>query len=376
MPESGRIPGFVNAHSHAFQRALRGRVERVDPTHPADNFWTWREAMYAAAGALDPDSAHAVALLAYREMVAAGYVAVGEFHYPHHRPDGTPYPEPNAMAEATIAGAAQAGIEIVLLMTAYERAGAGMPPTAGQRRFCDPDVAAYLNRVELLAAVHPGRVGLAPHSVRAVSRPWLEEIARYADVSGLVVHVHADEQQREVEECLAEHGRRPVELLADVGLLGPRTTLIHVTHVTDAELDLIAESGTTVCVCPTTEANLGDGFIPVLRMFVRGIPLCIGSDSNTVIDPIAELREIEAIARRQAERRNVLVRAGDDGPTPYLLEVGGTNGARALGISHPLPELEIDAAHIQLAGVAPSDAPAALVFGASPAALLPTDHRT
>ncbi len=143
-----RLPGFVNAHSHAFQRRLRGVVERVDPAHPHDDFWTWREAMYAEAGRLDPDSAHEVALLAYREMRAAGYVAVGEFHYPHHRPDGTPYDPANAMAEATIAAAADAGIEIVLLMTAYERAGAGLPPTAGQRRFCDPDVAAYLRRVE------------------------------------------------------------------------------------------------------------------------------------------------------------------------------------------------------------------------------------
>jgi formimidoylglutamate deiminase len=369
VPEPVLIPGFVNAHSHAFQRALRGAVERIDPGHPADDFWSWREAMYAAAAALEPDSAHAVALAAYREMLAAGYVAVGEFHYPHHRPDGSPYRDRNAMAKATIAAADAAGIEIVLLMAAYERAGAGLPPAPRQRRFCDPDVATYLARVDELAEAHPGRVGVAPHSVRAVSRAWLREIGRYAEATQVVVHVHANEQRREIEECLAEHGLRPIELLAEVGLLGARTTLVHVTHVTDAELDLVAGAGATVCLCPTTEANLGDGFMPVLRMFERGIALCIGSDSNTVIDPLVELREIESIARRQAERRNVLVRGDQSGPTPYLLDVGGPNGARSMGIHHPLPEVEVDSAHRQLAGVAREHLTAALVFGASAAAL-------
>ena len=163
-----RLPGFVNAHSHAFQRALRGRVEHVDPDHPHDDFWTWREAMYQAANAIDPDGAYDVALQLYREMVAAGYTAVGEFHYPHHQPGGEPYPDPNAMAKATAAAARDAGIEIVMLMTAYARAGWGLPPTAGQRRFCDPDVATYLGRVDALASEM--RVGLAPHSVRAVPR--------------------------------------------------------------------------------------------------------------------------------------------------------------------------------------------------------------
>ncbi len=359
-----RLPGFVNAHSHAFQRRLRGAVEHVDPAHPHDDFWTWREAMYAEAGRLDPDSAFEVALLAYREMRAAGYVAVGEFHYPHHRPDGAPYDPPNAMAEATIAAAAAAGIEIVLLMTAYERAGAGLPPTPGQRRFCDPDVASYLRRVDDLAAAHPGRVGLAPHSVRACSRGWLEEIGRYAGRAGLVAHVHACEQRREIEECLAEHGRRPVELLADAGVLTERTTIIHATHASDAELDLLAEAGAGICACPTTEANLGDGYLPAERIFARGIPVCIGSDSNTVIDPIQEIREIEAIARRTAERRNVLVRPGETGPAPYLLAVGSENGARALGLDPAvLPEIEISDAEPELAGVAPEHLAAAVVFG-------------
>jgi formimidoylglutamate deiminase len=163
-----RLPGFVNAHSHAFQRMLRGRVEHVDPAHPRDDFWTWRDEMYRAANSIDPDGAYEIALLLYHEMVAAGYTAVGEFHYPHHRPGGAPYDDPNAMAKATVAAARDAGIEIVLLMCASARAGAGKPPTEGQARFCDPDVATYLTRVEALAG--ECRVGLAPHSVRAVPR--------------------------------------------------------------------------------------------------------------------------------------------------------------------------------------------------------------
>jgi formimidoylglutamate deiminase len=376
MPASTlRLPGFVNAHSHAFQRGMRGIVERVDPAHPHDDFWTWREEMYAAAGRLDPDSAHAVALLAYREMRAAGFVAVGEFHYVHHRPDGTPYEPANAMSLATAAAADEAGIDQVLLMTAYERAGAGLPPTPGQRRFCDPDVAAYLRRVEALAGDRPaGRVGLAPHSVRAVSRDWLTEIGRYAESAGMVVHVHACEQRREIEECLAEHGRRPIELLADAGCLGPRTTIVHGTHASDGELDLLAQAGASVCLCPTTEANLGDGYLPALRLFERGIRVCIGTDSNTVIDPVVEVREVEAVARRTAERRNVLVPEGDDGPTGYLLAVGGRFGAEALGLPPPA-DVELDLSHPSLAGVAERDAAAALIFGGSAAALRPTEDR-
>ena len=176
-------------------------------------------------------------------------------------------------------------------------------------------------------------MGVAPHSVRAVSRPWLEEIGRYAAAAGMVVHIHACEQLREIEECLAEHGRRPIELLADTGMLGPHTTIVHATHASDGELDLLAEAGASVCVCPTTEANLGDGYLPAVRMFERGIRVCIGTDSNTVIDPVVELREIEAIARRSVQRRNVLVPEGADGPTGYLLEVGSRHGAEALGLA-------------------------------------------
>ncbi len=325
--------------------------------------------MYEAANAIDPDSVYDIALRLYREMRAAGYTVVGEFHYPHHQPDGTPYPDPNAMAKACIAAAGDAGIRIVLLMCAYARAGAGRPPEPGQRRFCDRSVGAYLARVEDLAAEHA--VGLAPHSVRALPRDWLEEIARFADRERMVVHIHADEQRREIAECMTEHGVRPVQLLDQVGMLGPRTTIVHATHASEAELDLLASSGAGVCACPTTEANLGDGFLPAAALLERGIPVCIGSDSNTVIDPILELREIEACARRQAEQRNVLVPAGEDGPTGYLIEIGTVNGARALGLGEAVGAVEVDLADPHLVDIAEEYALAALLFGGTAAALRP-----
>jgi formimidoylglutamate deiminase len=256
-----------------------------------------------------------------------------------------------------------------MLMTAYARAGQGLPPTPGQRRFCDPDVASYLARVDALATEM--RVGLAPHSVRAVPRDWLEEITAYAESSGMVVHIHANEQRREIDESLAEYGLRPIELLAEIGLLGPRATLIHATHISEHELELLASSGATVCACPTTEANLGDGFLPAIELMQHGVPICIGTDSNTIIDPLAELREIEHCARRLVERRNVLVPPGDNGPTTYLREIGGINGARAIGLGDPPGEVEIDLDHPLLAGVAAADIPAALIFGSASAALRP-----
>src|SRR5262249_41536334 len=185
--------------------------------------------------------------------------------------------------------------------------------------------------------------------------------------SGLVVHIHANEQRREVDECLEEHGVRPIELIAETGLLGPRTTVVHATHVSPRELDLLAERGATVCACPTTEANLGDGFLPALELLQHDVPVCIGTDSNTIIDPLAELREIEHCARRLAERRNVLVPGGDDGPTPYLLEIGTRNGARALGLDEAPGEVEVDLGHPLLPRVPPAHLPPPLLFApASP----------
>jgi formimidoylglutamate deiminase len=236
----------------------------------------------------------------------------------------------------------------VLLLAAYAR--------GGLERFRQASVAEYLAELEELRASGV-RVGLAPHSVRACPRDWLEELGAYAARESLPLHVHADEQQREIEECLAEYGLRPVELLVDTGCLGPHTTVIHATHADERELDLLAENGARVCVCPTTEANLGDGFVPAEELCERGIGMCLGSDSNVRIDPLEELRELEGIARRRAGRRNVI-------SVSTLLCCGADEGAAALGLER-WADVEVDLDHPALAGIEPQDVHAALVFGCS-----------
>ncbi|HEY5427594.1 MAG TPA: amidohydrolase family protein, partial [Solirubrobacteraceae bacterium] len=232
---TARIPAMANAHSHAFQLDLRGIGERVGGGGSRDDFWSWRTEMYRLASSHDPDSMGDVGRRVYRQMAAAGYGTVGEFHYVHHQPDGTPYPEPNAMAISLALAAIECGLEIVLLPAAYHRGGPGRPPTEGQRRFCDPDVETFLARVDGLrewASARAGvSVGVAAHSVRAVPADWLQAIAGYADRHGLVRHVHASEQQRELAECQQEHGCSPIELLERTGFLGPRTSVIHAIHV-------------------------------------------------------------------------------------------------------------------------------------------------
>jgi formimidoylglutamate deiminase len=322
------IPGFVNVHSHAFQRSLRGRAEGSD-------FWGWRDAMLAEAESQSPDRVRHEYELAYREMRMAGYTAVGEFHY-------LGYEEALAAAEAAEA----AGIRFVLLYAAYAHGGLD--------RFRQASVDQYLTDVERLRA-RGLTVGLAPHSVRACPPDWLVEIARHRQRENLVLHVHADEQPREVEECLAEHGMRPIELLADCGCLGERTTVVHATHANGAELDLLRDTGSTVCACPSTEADLGDGFLPAVRIRHRGISLCIGSDSNVRIDPLEELRELEGIARRQDGRRGIFA-------TDELWQIGGANGAHSLGLSE-WDDVQVDLEHPSLAGVAPEHVRAALVAG-------------
>jgi formimidoylglutamate deiminase len=330
-----QLPGFVDAHCHAFQRALRGRTEGAD-------FWAWREAMLELARGQTPERVRAEYALVYRELRDAGYTAVGEFHYLGL-----------AEAHAAAAAAAGAGIELVLLYVAYARGGI--------ERFRQASVADYLHGLEELRAAGI-RVGVAPHSVRACPRDWLTELGGYAASHGLPLHVHADEQPREIEECLAEHGLRPIELLDDCGCLGPGTTVVHATHADGHELDLLARSGARVCACPTTEANLGDGFLPVERVLHREIALCIGSDSNTRIDPLEELRELDGIGRRQSGRRDVF--AVDD-----LLAIGSREGAAAIGLE-AWPEIAVDPGHPQLRGVV--DLRAALVGGCSADVIYPS----
>jgi formimidoylglutamate deiminase len=324
------IPGFVDAHSHAFQRALRGRDAGGD-------FWAWRDGMVALAESLSVDDIAAEYVQVYRELRANGYTAVGEFHY-------LGLDEARAAASA----AAEAGIAFVCLLACYLRGG--IP------RFRQESVADYLRQLEALRDDGIA-VGVAPHSVRACPADALRELGAYADAQALPLHVHADEQPREIEECLAEHGLRPIALLDREGCLGEPTTVVHATHADGSELDLLARAGACICVCPTTEANLGDGFLPVARVLHRSIPLCIGSDSNVRVDPLEELRELEGIGRRQTGRRGVL--SPDE-----LIAIGSANGGAALGLS-AWPEAAVDLDHQQLRGVPADDLYAGLVFGCS-----------
>ncbi len=364
------VPAMPNAHSHAFQRALRGRAERPGGAQD-DDFWTWRTEMFRLAGSLDPTSMRQVAHDTYTEMVGAGYGVVGEFHYVHHQPDGTPYPEPNEMAIAVAEAAAEAGLAIVLLPAAYHRGGwaegSDLPPALGQRRFCDPDVDTFLRRVEALrvwAESVPGvEIGVAAHSVRAVPRGWLEAIAAYSDAHGLVRHVHAHEQRRELDECQAEHGCSPIELLERTGFLGPRASVIHGIHVSVVDVEIVARTGTTIVSCPTTEGNLGDGYLPAMAYAEAGVPLAIGSDSQVRIDPFEEARELETGSRRERRLRSGLLAAVGD-----LWAELCRNGHRSLGLDPELLErytVEIDLEHPDLSGVDSQDLPLALATCAS-----------
>jgi formimidoylglutamate deiminase len=322
------LPGFVNTHTHTFQRALRGR-------RTGEDFWAWREAMIGEAERQTPETVRREYAATYGEMRAAGYTAVGEFHY-------LGVAEALAAAEA----AEEAGVGLTLLLTAYARGGSD--------RFRQGSVDEYVTQLEKLRG-EGLRVGCAPHSVRACPREWLEEIGRFAADAQLPLHIHADEQPREIEECLAEHGIRPVELLAETGCLGSRTTVVHATHADDSELELLAGSGSRVCLCPTTEGNLGDGFAPLQRLRERRIAVCIGSDSNVRIDPFEELRELETTARRETGKREVC-------EAETLLCFGADEGAAALGLER-WADIEIDTDHRSLRGVGRGDLLDALVFG-------------
>ena len=369
LPGVALLPGFVNAHSHVFQRALRGHTHR--PLSQQDTFWTWRRAMYAEAQRLAPELLYEGALRTYREMLAAGYTTVGEFHYVHHQPGGAPYADPNAMSQALLLAGRDAGIRIVLLMTAYARSGFNQQPEEGQRRFCDASAEAYLARVDALRATG-APIGVAPHSVRAVPEDWFRAIASYSHAHGLPLHVHADEQVGEIEQCQAAYGCAPIELLERFGALGKLTMVVHATHANASEIELLARHGCTVCVCPTTEGDLGDGIAPYAELLARGIPLAIGSDSNTRLDPIEELRWAEYSARMRYQRRRVLVGDALAPPGPLLLDYGTRSGANSLGIETGMivpgmlaDFVAIDVQHPMLAGWNVEDFLDVLFFGAS-----------
>ncbi|MFR9732092.1 formimidoylglutamate deiminase [Saccharopolyspora sp. MS10] len=312
------LPGLANAHSHAFHRALRGRATGTG------TFWTWREQMYALAGALDPDTYRRLATAVYTEMALAGITCVGEFHYLHHPGGGGRYDDPNAMSHALADAARTAGIRLTLLDTCYLASGFGTPPEGVQLRFSDGDARAWAERAELFPSDDQVLLGAAVHSVRAVPPEQITHVTSWARGRGAPLHVHLSEQRKENEDCLAAHGRTPTELLHDSGALGEGTTAVHATHLTARDLRLLGGSGTGGCLCPSTEADLGDGIGPAAELAAAGSPLSLGSDGHSTIDLLAEAHAVEAGQRLRAERR------GHFDPAA-LLRMATSTGHRALG---------------------------------------------
>jgi formimidoylglutamate deiminase len=375
LPGIALLPGFVNAHSHAFQRGLRGQGERF-PTG-AGSFWSWREAMYGLVESLTPERLFDLTLLAFREMRRAGITCVGEFHYLHHSGGGADF----VGDEAVLAAGAEAGIRLVLLQTYYKTGGVGAPLQGAQRRFETATLAGYWKQVEQLGGrldLRTQSLGVVGHSIRAVPLPELRGLLAESRRQGLPFHIHVEEQQQEIAECRAAYGKRPLELLLEQpgGLDG--VTAVHCTHSRPDQLRRFVQLGGRICICPTTEGNLGDGIPPLATVPESHRRLCLGSDSNARISPLEEMRWLEYGQRLKSEKRGVLA-GEDDAVAPLLLAAGTMGGAAALGV--PAGRIApgtwadfvaVDLASPLLAGAASDDLLAALIFGGAESALAAT----
>ena len=355
------LPGLANVHSHAFHRVLRGR------THRRGSFWIWRERMYELAARLTPETYHGLARAVFAEMALAGVTAVGEFHYLHHDAGGRPYADPNAMGRALLDAAAEAGVRITLLDTCYLQGGIGEPVEGVQERFSDRSVERWAERAAALTGGPTARIGAAVHSVRAVEPAAVAVVAGWAADRDAPLHVHLSEQPAENEACLARHGRTPAAVLGDAGALAARTTAVHGTHLTDADRALLAGRGCGVCLCPTTERDLADGIGPAAALRDAGVPLCLGSDSNAVLDLFEEARAVELDERLATGVRGHFTGA-------ELLGAATAAGMRALGWDAgriepgrlaDLATVGLDS--VRLAGIRPEHAVDALVFAATAA---------
>jgi formimidoylglutamate deiminase len=390
------LPGFVNVHSHAFQRAFRAQTEFLRAGREHEDFWSWRQQMYAHALSHSPESVYASARRLYEELRAGGFTSVGEFHYLHHAPDGSPYAPPTRLADAVIQAAVDAGLRICALMTLYHTGDVGRPALPEQRRFLWPAVTPWLEAVEAVQARWRAEplvsVGLAPHSIRAVPVAWLREIADWNQRAGLPVHMHVCEQPAEVRASVAALGMAPIQVIENTGLLNERFTGVHGTWLEPEDAARLGRAGARICACPSTEANLGDGFLPARALLEAGVRLCVGTDSHILTSPLEELRLIENHERLQRGRRNVLApwlhRAAVEAPpgtwreeapegllraAPGLLEIGAGNGADALGLragrieAGALADLvAVDLDDLALRDVAAPWLPEALVFSAGP----------
>jgi formimidoylglutamate deiminase len=426
LPRRALLPGMVNAHSHAFQRVIRGKTEyrTISPSFsgglpPArsgssptlneqrDSFWTWRELMYSAATRLTPSDIYDASRMAFLEMALSGITAVGEFHYLHHALDGSPYEDPNLLAKEVMRAAADIGLRIALLRVAYARSGFETEPNPTQARFIEADVNLYLKNLEtLIASVRSPRfarvpraslseenstpecvpmatwIGVAPHSVRAVPLGHLKELISYANQHDLKIHMHVAEQPAEVSSCIEEYGRTPMVLLQTEGLLNERFTAVHAIHVTPKTIVSFSETGAMVCACPTTERNLGDGVMPADEYLKNGVAICLGTDSHAQIDLFEDARELEYHLRLQKLERAVL----DDesqvsslkpqGLAARLFDCATVNGARSIGApggmlapGRPADFFTVDLDDPSIAGASHDNLLAAIVFSASRAAI-------
>ncbi len=365
------LPGFINAHSHAFQRLIRGRAESRATS--GRDFWSWRGTMYHAAALLTPDDVYDVARMVFLEMLRSGITTVGEFHYLHTAPDGRPYADPNLLARKTIEAARSVGLRIVLLRAAYLRSGFELPQDPGQRRFFE-SVDDFLRNTALLVQECSGApgvtIGVAPHSLRAVPLDALQAIVRWARPRRLPIHMHVSEQPAENSACVREYGVTPVTLLAREQLLGPDVTAVHAIHITDEEMALLAGAGAAVCSCPTTERNLGDGVLPALRLMRAGVPVALGTDSQAQIAPLEDARQLDYHLRLLEQERAVLDGIAGQPLAERLFACATRNGARTLGLDAGTLEpgawadfVTLDPDDLSIAGASAEDALPAILFG-------------
>jgi formiminoglutamate deiminase len=363
------LPALATAHSHAFQRALRGDAERPGPAGE-DDFWSWRTAMYRLADTLTPDSIYSISRVAYRELHRAGVRTVGEFHYIHHAPGGAPYDDRIIMADAVVRAARDEGLRIALLRVIYNRAGAGRAPEGAQKRFSDASLDDALADVDTLRSRYANasdvRIGVAPHSVRAVPPEWLAPIAEYASIHALPLHMHVAEQPGEIDACFAETTLRPVELLADRGVLGERFVAVHATHLAKHEPALLGGASAFVCLCPTTERDLGDGLPDITALRASGARLATGVDSHVMTHPIEDLRGIELGERLRTGKRATFRPQGGRTPAEELWRIGSDLSAMACGFDDAGGMIEIDREAPELALVAEEHLLDAIVFSGGP----------
>ncbi len=358
------FPGLVNAHSHAFQRVFRGRTEGRSPA--GGNFWTWRDAMYRAANALSPDDLYTVARMTYLEMALSGITTVGEFHYLHRDPQGRAYQDPNLIARLMVRAAREVGLRICLLRVAYARAGFASEPNPLQRRFIEPAADEFLQNAETLRAALDGEfswMGVAPHSIRAVSLAYLREVAAWAGRERLPLHMHVAEQPAELAACQEEYGTSPIALLQREGMLSDRFTAVHAIHVRAAEIEAMGKAGSMVCACPSTERNLGDGIVPAAAYLRAGVRIALGSDSQAQINLLEDARELEYHLRLQELQRG-LINPSD------LFACATRNGAASLQVPATSTDyFTVDTEHPSIAGSGLDRLEAAVVFGLNPAAV-------